>query len=609
MLPSPRPFFTLELQVEGVTAELYSPSIADAPTRAHVQQKLAMEKGEILCPGEWRIVPPFGKPEVILLMASRDEKDTQCEITSLREHFHTVPILLLIDRETVSHLGRSLQLDADDFHELKGGPTLLKARIEKWRSRPPSASGANRLSIEEAAIWRTLFQRAGAGLLTGRPERLLQTLPQQLPGSLKKSRDWNTFIQDALGEIQWEINNQTAAQLLELKEPVSLSNAFTYQLEAFQPQKFASELLLLGRTQSTIVGEFLFTSGSNPSRKLVIEFNIPTELENIVLVTLTDITQRMNLELNLRDHVNMLESRVEERTRNLIKANAKLGEESEQRKRLASQVRDNLVNITQGVISAKKILDVALPGRMEMRATFPRSILLDRPRDIMGGDFLFTAKKKNKKFLALIDSTGHGIPGAMVSLMGSTLINRAFAELENPTPSLILNQFHHGFKERMMVRSESSNMYGFDAGILMLDDTENTVEFAGARGDLFLVRDGQTYIFRGTRNSIELNRYGSQDELSFELHTIPVQDGDQFYMVTDGVRDQFGGVFNHKLGRKRLADLLAVQSHRDILEREKALQQSLLLWKGANAKVDDATLVGVDIPVNPSGSRPEEPLA
>ena len=115
-------------------------------------------------------------------------------------------------------------------------------------------------------------------------------------------------------------------------------------------------------------------------------------------------------------------------------------------------------------------------------------------------------------------------------------------------------------------------------------------------GDLYLVRNGETQIFRGTRSSIELNRYGQQGDapLAFAVHTIELQPGDQFYMVTDGVRDQFGGEFNRKLGRKRLADILAEYSHLDILERERTIQQALMIWKGANTKVDDATLVGID---------------
>ena len=142
-------------------------------------------------------------------------------------------------------------------------------------------------------------------------------------------------------------------------------------------------------------------------------------------------------------------------------------------------------------------------------------------------------------------------------------------------------------------------MYGFDGGIIMLDEAEQLLSFAGAKGDLYLVRNGETQIFRGTRSSIELNRYNDDNALHYELHTVHLEPGDQLYMVTDGVRDQFGGERNRKLGRKRLADMMAQYSPLGLIEREKALQQALLLWKGPNTKVDDATLVGLEFPITP----------
>ena len=582
----------LELQFDGMAAHLIA-SGEDKCERRGLLRKVGVDDHDILTPGQWRPVPPLGEPEVILLMASRKEEDTLRHITSLRERFSAPPLFLLIDTEEVLHLERTLSLEIDDFHELKGGPHLLKARIEKWRNPKPWSNNHTLLASEEAAIWRTLFHRAGAGMLTGKSERFWRKLPVLLPASLSDGQDWNTFIQSALSEIDWEINNASASDLLELQDPVLLSRAFISRLESLNPEKFASEMLLLGRTKPTIHGEFLLKTEGSKSRKLAMELSIPGELENIILATFTDITERVELELNLREHVNLLETRVEERTRAMRKVNSQLETESKQRQHLAKQVRENLVNITQGVISAKKILEVALPGKKELRATFPHSFLLDRPRDIMGGDFIFTAEKNGKKYLALIDSTGHGIPGAMVSLMGSTLINRAFAEIDEPTPSEILYRFHEGFRERMQSSKGQTNMYGFDAGILMLDESIGQLTFSGARGDLYLVQRGVTRIFRGTRQSIEMNKYRKPEEFTCDTYSINLQSGDQLYMITDGVRDQFGGHLNRKLGRKRFADILSSCSHLDIWGREKAIQQSLLIWKGPNAKVDDEMLVGL----------------
>ncbi len=543
--------------------------------------------------------PRIGRREEVILFDASDAWEICRERFALVKQEHPdQPVIILLDPQHAD-LDRILALPADDFHSMDSPATLLYKRMERlsvsktqWTSFTD-----NTLLVEEAEVWRTLFEKAGAGMLTGRPGSMLGTRDRFFPScEATDAAGWNDCIRQCLTSIDWELNNSMASELLELPEPVALSNGFIHRLESMNPEQFAADLEQLGTEISTIRGEFVLTTRDGEARKLSAEFSIPDTLDDVLLVTWIDITQRVDLERELRDHVNLLESRVVERTKAMRLVNHQLQEEGKQRKRLAEQVRESLAHITQGVISAKKILEVALPGKEEMRALFPKSMLIERPRDIMGGDFLFTAAKGNRKTLALIDSTGHGIPGAMVSLMGSTLINRAYASLEDPSPADILTHFHEGFHERLQVSKGTTNMYGFDAGFLTLDESTGIIEFAGARGDLYLVRNGETKIFRGTRSSIELNHYGQQGDapLAFAVHTIELQPGDQFYMVTDGVRDQFGGEFNRKLGRKRLADILAEYSHLDILERERTIQQALMIWKGANPKVDDATLVGID---------------
>ena len=146
--------------------------------------------------------------------------------------------------------------------------------------------------------------------------------------------------------------------------------------------------------------------------------------------------------------------------------------------------------------------------------------------------------------------------------------------------------------------SDAPQMFGFDGAVITLDPDARQLHFSGARGDLFLIRDGQAEVIRGTRESIDLisKAHGkTTPNVPFEPHVIDIQPGDQVYLATDGIRDQFGGIHGRKLGRKRLADMLEQHAHRSISDRESALLQELLRWKGGNAKVDDATLVGIDL--------------
>ena len=590
----------MEFLIDGISSQLLVHP-EDSFSAKEIPCRLNLESFSLLKPGEWSALPPNHAPEVLLLMASPSARITEQHLTHLRQLYPSVPIILLLDTPIIENLEDTLSLEADDFHDFVSGFKMLEARVKKWRPSTKNTSLRTELLQDETAIWRTLFELAGAGMLTGNPHKFLDNEPSFFQDTGDPSSEhWNAFIRHSLLQIEWEINNRKAAELLDLNEPVSVSIAFISKLEAMNPLQFGEDLRKLGSSETNnIEGDFEFTTNQGFHRRLTLTFKIPDNLEDIILVTITDITARVELETQMRNHLMELESMVQSRTRTIQRANKQLAEESKQRKRLAMQVRENLVNITQGIISAKSILDIALPSVNEIRATFPQSMLISRPRDIMGGDFIFTAEKDGKKLLSLIDSTGHGIPGAMVSMMGSSLINRSFATLLSPNPSNLLEQFHNEFLEKVNTNKGNPNLFGFDAGIIMIDESERLISFAGARGDLYMVRQGMVQIFRGTRTSIELNNYSDSKELHYNLHSAHLEPGDQLYMVTDGIRDQFGGERNRKLGRKRLADILAQYSHLGLVDREKAIQQALLLWKGPNAKVDDATLVGIEFPTTP----------
>lgn len=534
------------------------------------------------------------------------EGDSKSRAHTIETLQHTgggrIPVLVVLD--AMEDQGPMLALKAEAYHEAISSAALLGQRLSSILPSPMMMDEASptpsSLAAAEIEVWQTLFESAGAGLLKGRGMEFLAARSafeslsptQRADRTVERIREW-------MKTIQWELNNAQGKALLDLSEPVSLSHEFLDRITPVSPDVFLRDLLELGKTTSVVNGDWILRNRDQTTRHLSVEITLPETLENCILVTLLDISDRIQLEQDLRTHVDSLEENVAARTLEIRKTNLQLASESQQRVRLGKQVRDNLVHITQGLISAKEILKVALPGKDELQKAFPQSMLIERPRDILGGDFLFLGEHNQVKTLALIDSTGHGIPGSMVSLMGSMLINRAYAKLTAPTPSNVLHQFQLAFDALMHVKSSMPQMYGFDAGILAFDSGQNRLRFSGARGDLFLIRDGQAHIIRGTRDSIESLSPKRGETLTmpeFEEHEVDVQSGDQIYLITDGIRDQFGGERGRKLGRKRFADLLETLSHLAVEERHLSLENALLRWKGANAKVDDATLVGFDVP-------------
>lgn len=565
---------------------------------------------------KWPQVTPSGRPLEWTVMDAPDAHARLVDIWvigtqgSPEERQHTARCLtsaaaapILIVLAALEEPAAWLSLNVDGYHEASSAAALLGQRLDALIPQPLASPGslATPPSIAEAEtqFWASTFDMAGAGLITGRAKGFMESLRHigQL-GPMRTRDEAIDRIRSILGSVTWELNNPMARQLLDLRTPVSLECGFVNRLTPLQPQALLADLLALRNGGLRSAGDVLVRDHNGQTRYVSLELSLPESAEDTLLLTLLDISHRVELESQLRDHVNHLEERVEERTLQIRLANAKLETEGNQRQRLADQVRQNLVHITQGVISAKAILDVALPGKPELQQLFPESLLIDRPRDILGGDFLFLAEKCGKQTLALIDSTGHGVPGSMVALLGSMLLHRAHAELECPMPSDILFEFRTAFDQQMNSQSEVPQMFGFDGAVVTLDPEAGQLHFAGARGDLYLIRNGQARVIRGTRESIDLitGRHGNKRaQPEFEAHVLDILPGDQVYLATDGVRDQFGGVHGRKLGRKRLADLLERHASLAMPEREAALTQELLMWKGSNAKVDDAMLVGIDL--------------
>lgn len=543
--------------------------------------------------------------KVLLLEAGSNITETRNRLDQLRLDFPEFPILLSVDT-TRPDAAEFMALGADDIIHPEAGEHVLNYRVDALIQRsfttPLNSSPArfeNSLAAEECHVWSTLFNQAGAGLVKGRQKAFLNALDAARSAATSITRDPKAAqdqITQILMAIEWELNNQQARDLLALEEPVALSNAFVSKLQAHDPVEFLAELTVLGHTSRKGAGRFSLDADGGRKTHIWMEFSIPDELSDVLLLTAVDITQRVDLETALRESVEQLEQRVQERTLDIRRMNHMLGVESHQRQRMTKQVRESLVRMTQGIISGKKILEIALDNKQDLSRIFPQSILIERPMDIMGGDFIFTDSQGSKRILGLVDSTGHGITGAMVSLMGSSIINKTLSSLSATDPARFLQAFSDEFRSMGAAEADGATMYGFDAGVIVVDQERQVIEFAGAKTDLFQVRNGETIIHKGTRSSIELavTRPGQSSSIPFSHITIPYEPGDQFYMSTDGVRDQFGGQSNRKLGRKRLADMLAQHAHLPANEREDALQRELLMWKGANAKIDDATLVGID---------------
>lgn len=267
----------------------------------------------------------------------------------------------------------------------------------------------------------------------------------------------------------------------------------------------------------------------------------------------------------------VLEAKVEERTRELAEKN-----------------RD----ITSSIQYAQRIQEAILPPQKQIFSHFHDAFILYKPKDIVSGDFYWFGEKNGKKIIATVDCTGHGVPGAFMSMIGHNLLNQIIVEKGVTEPAAILNELHRGVQSAL---KQGSNVVdtsdGMDVAICSIDLNKKELQFAGAFRPLFIINWVDFEKIDGNKFPIG----GSQldHERSFTNHTRFLKKGDTIYMFSDGYADQFGGDNGKKFMVKRFNQLLLSIQEKPLKEQGKILEETLEGWRGNYEQVDDVLVVGI----------------
>jgi tetratricopeptide (TPR) repeat protein len=271
---------------------------------------------------------------------------------------------------------------------------------------------------------------------------------------------------------------------------------------------------------------------------------------------------------------------------NIIITQQKL--EVEQQKHI---IEEKNKGILDSITYARRIQQAKLPNKTEIFAALPESFILFKPKDIVSGDFYFFYKSSQSVIIAAADCTGHGVPGALMSMVGSEQLNEAV--LESSDTSEILRQLNIGIKQSLrQSESEDSTRDGMDIAICSIIAEKNILYYAGANRPLWLIRKGQSILeeINATRKAIG----GLTDnEQHFETHELSFQKGDTFYICSDGYADQFGGESGKKLMTKNLKEILVAIQNLSMKEQEKHLEDFIESWKSGIEQLDDILVIGV----------------
>lgn len=315
-----------------------------------------------------------------------------------------------------------------------------------------------------------------------------------------------------------------------------------------------------------------------------------TEGEKGLIVMVKDVTEQKLAEEEENRFKAMLELKVEERTKELNRINKLLEKEAEIRKKISEDLEQRNHDMTSSIIYAEKLQNAMLPSLRMFERSFNESFLINKPKDIVSGDFYWFHKTRQKIMIACADCTGHGVPGAFMSMMGVELLNKVVIEQEWKFPSLVLELLDEGIINTLK-QGNVAMTDGMDISFCMIDKSENKLQFAGAMHSLVMVSEGKLTVHKGNR--FGLGGYINSGRKKFETLEIDYKEGDMIYMFTDGFADQFGGDRNKKLMASRMKDWLLEVSELPAEKQQRILSNKHEDWQGANEQVDDILLVGI----------------
>ena len=336
--------------------------------------------------------------------------------------------------------------------------------------------------------------------------------------------------------------------------------------------------------------------------------NLEKQLIEVETLSQKTIEQEKEKQKNLETQKETLEIQVIERTSEIV-AQKKIIEEKNK-------------DITDSINYAKTIQEAILPSKELKHKLFSDSFILFKPKDIVSGDFYWFAEKNGKKIIAACDCTGHGVPGALMSMIGNNILNQVVNEKGITSPDEILNHLHKGIRKTLKQEEQDETNDGMDISVITFNN-ETEIEFAGAQRPLWIIspphlpeeestqttsqsdgvagnssspsgRLGGASLIEIKGNKFAIGGSQSESERKFTNHTIALSKGDCIYIFSDGFADQFSDI-DKKLMTSRFKELLLSINEKSMLDQVIFLDDFIEKWRGKREQIDDMLVIGMRI--------------
>jgi serine phosphatase RsbU (regulator of sigma subunit) len=279
---------------------------------------------------------------------------------------------------------------------------------------------------------------------------------------------------------------------------------------------------------------------------------------------------------------------------NKRKANVKLEVLNKEVLLQKEELQDKNKSITDSIQYAQRIQNVLLTSQSYIRENLSNFFILNKPKDIVSGDFYWAIRQDDHFYFMVADCTGHGVPGAFMSLLGINFLNEIVLERKIQSPEKILDNLRaeiiNVFTDKGKTESEISD--GMDCVLCRFDLKTNLLHYAAANNAIMLIRHGALMELNGDKMPVGKS---PRDQEPFTLQTFQLEPGDCLYMTTDGYPDQFGGKQGKKLKMKEVKQLLLSYTAQPVEEQKQALNRYFESWKGNLEQLDDVLMVGVKI--------------
>jgi|GEM_PF-107809 len=265
-----------------------------------------------------------------------------------------------------------------------------------------------------------------------------------------------------------------------------------------------------------------------------------------------------------------------------------------ERKIIELEISQKSRKITESINYAKRIQEAILPNNGLMRQYLPQSFILYKPRDVVSGDFPWFLQKGDDIFIAAVDCTGHGVPGALISLIGFFLLNNIVNIHQADSPGEILDMLDEEVTRTLRQdESDASSKDGMDISLCKINKKKMQMEYAGAHRPLYYVSDDQLLEIKGNKFPIGGAQY--KNRTHFTNTVINYKPDDAVFLFSDGFPDQFGGAKNKKFSPRRIRDIIQDNQDKDLDQMHKIMEEEFEKWRGNNKQTDDVLMIGIKL--------------